>query len=327
MRVLQFEQFGDPLEVLKLKEVPDLQPRDNEVRIKVTYRTINPSDLYFIWGDYGITPKLPATPGFEGTGYIDAVGAQMKKYQMGQRVVPLGVAGTWKEQMLLKKGEFLPIPDELSDQAAAQLVINPSTAWILCTEELPLKKGEWLLQTAAGSTLGRMVLQISELRGFKTINFVRRRAQVQELLDLGADTVICTGDKDVVEQVLQITRKGVHAAIDAVGGRTGALAAQCLRAGGTLIVYGLLSRERTPIDTGDMIFKETIIRGFWLNSWFRKIAPGKILSTFTHLLELMTSKQITPPVDAIYDLLNFKAAIKRSLESGRQGKVLLGSQQ
>ena len=325
MKALQFEQYGDPLEVLKLKEVPDLQPGPDEIRIKMTYRSINPSDLYLIMGDYGIKPKLPATPGFEGTGYIDMIGGNMKQYKIGQRVVPLGIPGTWKEQLLLKQGQFVLIPDELSDQSAAQLIINPSTAWILCTRELPLKKNKWLLQTAAGSTLGRIVLQIAKLKEFKTINFVRRRAQVEELLDLGADAVICTEDEDVVDQVLKVTRKGAHAGIDAVGGRTGALALESLRPGGILIAYGLLSRGRTSIDTGDMIFKETTIRGFWLNSWFRKTAPDKILNTFNELMDLITSEQIVPPVDAEYDLAEFKAAIKHSLASGRHGKVLLRS--
>lgn len=325
MKVLQFEKLGDPLRVLKLEEVPDPEPGPNEVRIRITYRTINPSDLYFISGEYGIKPQFPATPGFEGAGQIDALGANVTNLEVGQRVIPFGVSGTWKEYLIVKPGQVIPIPDELPDQTAAQLLINPLTAFILCTKELPLKRDNWLLQTAAGSTLGRIVLQLAQLNGFKTLNFVRRPEQVEELLGLGADAVICTEDKDVIRQVMQLTKKGVHAGIDAVGGRTGSLAFQSLRPGGTLIVYGLLSRELTPINTRDLIFKQTVIRGFWLNGWFNHTPPDEIFATFNELMQLATHQQIIPPVEAEYDLTEFQAAIEHALRSGRQGKVLMRS--
>jgi NADPH:quinone reductase-like Zn-dependent oxidoreductase len=95
----------------------------------------------------------------------------------------------------------------------------------MTVEELALQPGEWLLQTAAGSTLGRVVLQIARRRGFKTINVVRRREQAEELKTLGADACICTDEEDIPERVREITGKeGLRKAIDAVGGETGAAA-------------------------------------------------------------------------------------------------------
>lgn len=324
MHLIQFEEFGSPIKVLRLIEKPDPKPGPNEIRIKMTYRTINPSDLYYISGEYGIKPKLPATPGFEGIGIIDKVGSNVKNFKIGQRVIPLDVSGTWSEYIIAKPTMLLPVPEELKDQTAAQLLINSITAWIIITKELNLKKGDWLLQTAAGSTLGRIVLQIAKIRDIKTINFVRRRDQVQELLDLGADHVICTEDNDTIEQVMHITN-GVHAAMDAVGGKTGSLAASCLRVGGTLIVYGLLSGEKTLINTSEIIFKESTIHGFWLNRWFRRTPPDQILSILNELMQLMIEGKIEPPVEAEYDLKDFKAAIKHALRQGRHGKVLLKS--
>ena len=325
MKALQFDRCGDPLKVLKLKEIPDPQPESDEVRVKITYRPINPSDLYFISGEYGIKPHLPATPGFEGTGYIDALGANVTNLYIDQRVIPVQIAGTWQEYVIAKPQQLIPLPNELSDQTAAQMLINTITAFILCTKELVLKPDQWLLQTAAGSTLGRIVLQIAKLQGFKTLNFVRRREQIEELINLGADAVICTEDQDVIQQVMKITQKGAHAGIDSVGGRTGSLALQSLRSGGTLIVYGLLSRELTPINGRDIIFKETIIRGFWLDRWFRRTPPDEMLATFNELMELAVNQQVVPPVEAEYDLPDFKAAIEHSLRPGRQGKVLMRS--
>lgn len=323
MRAIQFEEFGPPINVLKLIEKPDPEPKEDEVRVKMTYRTINPSDLYYISGNYGIKPNFPAVPGFEGTGFIDKLGSNVKKFEVGQKVIPIGVSGTWSEYLIANTNQLIPVPAGLKEQSAAQLLINVITAWLLILEELKLKKDQYLLQTAAGSTLGRVVLQIAKMKGIKTINFVRRRAQIKELLDLGADYVICTEDKDVVEQVMKITGEGAHGAIDAVGGKTGSLALNSLRHQGTLIVYGLLSNTNMSINTGEMIFKETNIRGFWLSRWLLSNPLAKIQSILSELMQLIIEGKIEPPVEAEYELDDFKEAIKHSMRSGRRGKVLL----
>lgn len=320
---MQFEKFGDPIEVLHMKEQPDPEPGPHEIRVKMKYRSINPSDLYYIMGRYGLHPDLPAVPGFEGMGYVDKIGSKVRNYEIGKRVIPIGIPGTWKEFIITNTMQLFPVPENVKDQSAAQLIVNPMAAWIMTNDLLDLKQNEWLLQTAAGSTLGRIVIQISKLKGFKTINFVRRREQIRELLDLGADAVICTEDKDIVKQVMKITDGGAHAGIDAVGGKTGALAASSLRNKGTLIIYGLLSMERTPIDTGEMVFKETIIKGFWLNSWFRKSDASKVFSSLKSVVELMAVHKIEPPIEAEYEFENFKKAIEHSLKPGNHGKILL----
>jgi NADPH:quinone reductase-like Zn-dependent oxidoreductase len=191
-------------------------------------------------------------------------------------------------------------------------------------EELKLKEGEWLLQTAAGSTLGRVVLQIARLRGFKTINVVRRRAQVEELKALGADEVICTEDEDLVERVKEITGSaGLTKAIDAVGGSTGGAVVNALGRGGVLLVYGLLSLEPMPVDSGRMIFTSMTIRGFWLGEWFRSAAPAQQQTVTMELLRLMVTSEIVPPVEAEYPLTDVLRAIEHAERPGRSGKVLL----
>ncbi len=324
MQSVRFYEFGNPADVLRVEDVPQPEPEANQVLVRLRARSINPSDLLTVRGLYGALPKLPATPGLEGMGEVAAVGDGVKNLRPGQRVIPLGVQGTWQEYILAASAQLIPIPDSVSDQTAAQFVVNPLTAWIMTLEELSLKPGEWVLQTAAGSTLGRIVLQIAALRGFKTINVVRRREQVEELKALGADECICTDDEDIVVRVKEITGKaGLTKAIDAVGGQTGAAVLRALGRGGVMLLYGSLSMQAMPIDSGHMIFTTTTLRGFWLAEWLRSAAPERQQAVTSDMLRSMATNEIVPPVEAEYPLADVLAAAEHAQRPGRSGKVLL----
>ena len=322
-KAIKFHRFGEPAEVLEVEEAPRPEPNADEVLIRMRARPINPSDLLTVRGLYGLLPTLPATPGLEGMGAIEAAGANVTHVQTGTRVIPLGVAGTWQEFLIAPAAQILPVPDVVSDETAAQFVVNPLTAWAMI-EELKIEKGEWLLQTAAGSTLGRIILQLARERGFRTINIVRRREQAEELKRLGADETISTDEVSITERVREITEgRGVRAAIDAVGGKTGGDAARALGRGGVMLAYGLLSGEPLGVDVGQMIFNETTVRGFWLSEWFRRTPPAEAQKTMAELLGLMATGRIVPPVEAEYDLTDVREAVIHAERPGRSGKVLL----
>jgi NADPH2:quinone reductase len=275
-------------------------------------------------GEYGRLPQLPATPGFEAVGRVEAVGEGVRGLAVGARVVPLSAGGTWCESVIADASMLVPVPDDVSDAAASQFIVNPVTAWVMLEEELKLQPGDWVVQTAAGSTLGRLVIQLGRLRGYRTINFVRRPEQVDELLALGADAAMVTTDGDVVERVRQLTGgRGATAALDAVGGETGALALRALRSGGTMLVYGMLGGEPLPLHNGEMLFRGLTARGFWLSQWFRQTPPAQVAATLGTLMGLIAGGKLTPPVEAEYDLADYRDAIAHAERPGRRGKVLL----
>ncbi|HZS48609.1 MAG TPA: zinc-dependent alcohol dehydrogenase family protein [Blastocatellia bacterium] len=326
MKSIRFHQFGEPAEVLKIEDVRKPEPGNGEVLLKMLARPINPSDLLTIQGLYGALPQLPATPGFEGVGIIETLGSGVEGFSVGQRVIPLGTPGTWQEYMIVRAKSMLPVPDPINNETAAQFVVNPVTAWVMVTEDLKVGKGEWLLQTAAGSTLGRIVIQIGKLRGFKTINIVRRREQIDELKQIGANEVICSTDESIVDRVSEITKKtGVFAAIDAVGGQVGGEVARSLARNGVMLSYGRLSPDPIPLDVGTMIFRTSSVRGFWLSDWFKTTPSARQAGVLNELLQLMVQGKIVPPVEATYDLDDIINAVKHAQSSGRRGKVLLTS--
>jgi trans-2-enoyl-CoA reductase len=150
------------------------------------------------------------------------VGEGVTKVKTGQRVVTVtGLEafkgnGSWQEYICLPEDLVWPVPDYLSDETAAQFIINPWTSYGML-KDLAVPAGEYVLQSAAGSALGKQVIKLAKHWGVKTINVVRRAEQKAELRALGADEVICSSEEDIVARVKEITGgRGAYAALDAV---------------------------------------------------------------------------------------------------------------
>src|SRR6478735_7476337 len=223
MRSVVADTLGEPSEVLHLQACPIPEPGPGEVRIRVATVPVHASDLHTIRGRYGFTPEFPTVPGIECVGVIDDLGSGADGLTVGQRVITIGVKGTWQEYVVADAGRVLPVPAGMSSSTAAQILANPLTAVILTGDELDVRPGEWLLQTAAGSTVGQSVIQLGAHVGFKTLNVVRRRSAVEDILALGGTAVICTEDEDLRERVADIAgHDGVSKAIDCVSGQGGA---------------------------------------------------------------------------------------------------------
>ena len=324
MRSLIFNRFGDPSEVLTLEEVPSPEPGPGEVRVRVGARSINPSDVLTVRGQYGRRPKLPATPGYESAGTIDAVGPGVTHWKVGQRVIPLGIEGTWQEQLIVPEQAMMPTPEGLPDKIACQLLANPLTAQLLLFEILDAKAGDWVVQTAAGSTLGQLMIQLAKLNGINLINVIRSRRGVESLKAAGAEHIVVTEDEDMAARFTEIAGKNpITKAVDAVAGETGAKLASALGFGATLVVYGALSMAPMPLDAGRLIFRGLVVKGFWLTDWFRTSSKETKEKTLGEVAKLLASGQLVPPVEAEYDLADVHAAIVHSERPGRTGKIVL----
>jgi NADPH:quinone reductase-like Zn-dependent oxidoreductase len=332
MRSLVADRVGEPSEVLRLHVRPIPEPGPGQVRIRVSAAPVHASDLHTVRGRYGFVPEFPTVPGIESVGVIDEVGSGADGFVAGQRVVTVGVTGTWQEYIVTDAWRILPVPAGMSDSTAAQLLSNPLTAVILTADELDVRPGEWLLQTAAGSTVGQSVIQLGMHFGFKTLNVVRRRSAVEEILALGGDAVICTEDEDLRERVGEIARdQGVSKAIDCVSGQVGADVSRALAPGGELVVYGALSTHRQtdadkltiPVFARSLIYETKTVRGFWLFRWFTEAPKDRMAAAIDRTLRLADSGVLRVPEGQVIPVENFVAAVDLAEAPEHGGKPLL----
>jgi NADPH:quinone reductase len=329
MKAVVFDRCGDPAEVLQVREVPMPEPGPGQVRVRMLASPINPSDLSVVRGQYGRLPPLPATPGFEGVGVVDAAGPGLLRLLRGlapgRRVAVLnGTGGNWQQYVVLSARQLVPLAADIPDDQAAAFFVNPATALVMTQWVLRIPAGAWLLQTAAGSALGRMVIRLGKHFGFRTLNVVRRREQADELLRAGGDAAVSTSDEAVEERARVLTGgAGVPFALDAVGGVTGLAALKALGPGGRMLVYGTLSHEPIALEPRGLIVGQKRLEGFWLSDWTRQQGPLTMLKLFRRLQRLLRAGVLTSEVGASFPLEQIHEAVRQAETPGRRGKILL----
>ena len=148
MKALIFRETGEPKSVLQLAEVPTPTLGPGEALVRVLLTPIHPSDLHMVRGRYGYQPELPASPGIEAVGIVEAVGPGVRGPNVGTRVVFVRTWNTWREQIVCPVDRLVPVPDGLDNPTAAISYTNPLTAWALTISSHSLNEGDWLLQTA-----------------------------------------------------------------------------------------------------------------------------------------------------------------------------------
>jgi NADPH:quinone reductase-like Zn-dependent oxidoreductase len=329
MKAVVFDRFGEPADVLQVRDLPVPEPGPGQVRVRMRASPINPSDLLVVRGQYGRLPRLPATPGFEGMGTVDAAGPGLLRLvrglSPGRRVAVLnGAGGNWQEYVVLPARQVVPLAKDLPDDQAATFFVNPASALIMTRWVLRVPAGAWLLQTAAGSALGRMVIRLGKHFGFRTMNVVRRREQAEELLRAGGDAAVSTNDESLPERVRSLTGgAGVPFALDAVGGATGLAAVQALGPGGRMLVYGTLANEPLALDPRLLMAGQKSIHGFWLSEWVRQQGPLTMLRLFRRIQRLFRAGVLTSDIGTSYLLERIQDAVRQAETPGRVGKVLL----
>ncbi|KAK6736553.1 hypothetical protein RB195_019314 [Necator americanus] len=296
---LVYAEYGDPAKVLKLQRI-DLNdtPPAGHVHVKWIAAPINPADINTLQGVYPIKPQLPAVAGNEGYGRVEKVGDGVKSLQVGDHVLPSRSGlGIWRSDGHHKEAELFPIDNTLPLEASATLQVNPPTAYRMLKDFVDLKPGDTVIQNGANSAVGKAVIQICRLRGFRSINVVRKREDmtplVSELKSLGADEII-TEEGLIKEYRGKI--KDVRLALNCVGGKSALLLSSTLGFRGCMVTYGGMSKQPLQIPTGPLIFKDIRLAGFWMSRWYedpKNIEERKRM--YTELGDWIKAGELRPP--------------------------------
>jgi NADPH:quinone reductase-like Zn-dependent oxidoreductase len=321
MQAIQIEAFGNPAEVMKVVEIPDVgAPAAGEVVIALEASPINKSDLMMIAGRYGYRPKLPSVMGTEGVGRVIAVGGGVKHLQAGDRTLVPYPAPAWAERIKVDASRLRPLPGGDVHQLA-MLGINPPTAYLILTDFVSLTSGSWVIQNSANSAVGRALIPIAKSLGLKTVNVVRRDDVVAEIKAIGGDVVLVDGP-DLAKRVAAETGNAAIAlAVDGVGDTSTTNLLGCLAEKGVQVFYSAMSGKPSVVPATQLIYRDLSMRGFWLANWFRDAKPDEITEMYDRLAPLVASGAISAPIAGTYRFAEIAEAV--AVASKNRGKVLL----
>ncbi|MFZ4682670.1 MAG: MDR family NADPH-dependent oxidoreductase [Terrimicrobiaceae bacterium] len=322
MLAARLHAFGRASEVLRVDEIFVPQAGFGELLVEMLAAPVNPADLNIIEGKYGELPELPAVIGNEGVGRVLDVGVGVSGFAAGDLVLPMS-RGTWTNRLLAKADDVVLLPAGLDVFQAAMLTVNPPSAWAMLHEFVKLNAGDWIVQNAANSAVGRSVIQIARSLGWRTLNVVRRPELIDELRAIGGDVVVLE-DCDLRTQIAELCGKDCpRLALNAVGGASALNLANALADEGTLVTYGAMGRQPLKIPNGLLIFRNLHFCGFWLNRWKEKSPANAIKEMFSTLAGLVERGELVMPVHRVYPLTELAAAVEEAGRESRAGKVLL----
>jgi len=323
MKAIQFTAHGPPDQVCACIDTDDVgAPEAGEVVIEIMASAINPADLLMIQDLYpGPTP--PAHLGIEGAGRIVEVGIGVDGLKVGDHVMSLDRAN-WAQRVRVPAGRAIPLPPELDFDTAAMLKANPPSAHLMLTDYKDLTPGDWVIQNAANSAVGRHVIRLAADRGIKTVNVVRRDSLIAELTAIGADVVVVDGDDLGARVRAEIGDDAtMPLAIDAIGGTACLGLADCLSDGGTIVNYGFLSGDPCQLHPLHTVVHGISLTGFWLVGFMQRSTSDEIAAMYWDMAGKFLDGTLSVPVEATYPISEAKAALAHALREGRDGKVII----
>ena len=325
-KIVRFYQTGNA-DVLKLEEVPQSEPGDGEVRLRVEAIGLNRAEVMFRQGQYLEAPVFPSRLGYEAAGIVDAVGPGTDGIQIGDRVstIPsfsVGKYGVYGESAIVPATSVAGYPDTLSAVEGAAIWMQYMTAFGALVEYGRLKKEDTVLITAASSSVGLAAIQITKSVGAMAVATTRGDDKKKFLLEAGADHVIVSDKEDVAAKTMEITGgKGATIIFDPVAGPfleklAGAAAERAL-----IFQYGALSMAPTPFPLFEAIGKGLTVRGYTL---FEIVAdPEKMARGKKFTYDGLASGALKPIIARTFPLEEIVQA-HRFMESNEQmGKIVV----
>ena len=302
VKAIKFYDFGGP-EVLKMEEIKISSPGENDVLIRQTAVGLNFLDIMVRLGKYPLLPELPATPGAEAAGVIEAVGNNVSNFKVGERVAYAAtIPGAYTEARVIDSNQIVRIPDGVSDEIAAASALKGMTAEYLVQRCYKASKGNIALVHAAAGGVGQFLCQWLNYLGVTVIGTTSSEDKKDTIIANGASHAINSSSEDIVDSIKEITNgSGVDVVYDSVGPAVWSASISSLKPRGSYVNFGNSSGPLEPIDPvqlntgGSLFFTKTSMR-------FYQLDRKELENSAESLFDLIEKGILNPNISQKYSL-------------------------
>ncbi len=325
-KIVRFHQTGGA-EVLRVEELPIPEPGEGEVRLRVKAIGVNRAEVMFRSGRYLVDPVLPSKLGYEASGIIEAAGPGVDPTLIGKTMssvpsFPANVYGVYGEVAILPSYALAAYPPKLSYEEGTSIWMQYLTAYGALVYFGKLGKGDYVLITAASSSVGIAAIEIAKAEGAVSIATTRSAAKKQELLSVGADHVIVTDNENLVDRVNEITGgKGTRVIFDPIAGPGIEALAKAAAQSGTIFIYGALAKEPTIYPLFTALSKHLVVQAYTL---FQIVGDPQLREQAErYIYKHLDDGTFVPRIDRTFPLAQIVEA-HRYMESNQQiGKIVV----
>ncbi|MEA2271469.1 MAG: NADPH:quinone reductase, partial [Solirubrobacteraceae bacterium] len=306
------EEFGGP-EAMRLADVPDPQPAEGEVAVEVARAGINFADTHVTRNDYLAKHQLPLIPGGEIAG----------RTPDGRRVAALLASGGYAQKVAVNEAVLVPVPDQVSDDEAAALLLQGLTARSLLRVSARLEEGESVVVQAAAGGTGSLAVQLAKQMGAGRVIGLASSEEKRELARrLGADVAVDSRADDLEAAILEANDgQPVDVVLEMTGGESFEAGLRALAPFGRLVTYGLASREPVEVRNVDLMRTSRSVVGFWLMHLFGR--PQELREGIAELLEAVAARKLEVVIGDVYPLSEARRAHEDIAARRTHGKLLL----
>jgi NADPH2:quinone reductase len=321
MRALVCHQLG-PLDRLTIEEQPDLVAGPGQVLVDVRAAGVNFVDGLIAQGRYQIKPPAPFVPGSELAGVVSAVGSDVSRVKVGDRVLAFTGFGAFASQAVIPEHSTLPLPEQLDFARAAALIHSYSTALFTLTRRTTVSSGEWVLVLGAAGGVGLAAIDVAVALGARVIAAASSKDKLAAATDMGAEATISYEEEDLKTRARELSDGGVDVVIDPVGGRHSQPALRALRMDGRFCVIGFASGTIPSVPLNQVLLNNRTVIGVDWGAWTFRDAEGNRM-LLAELLDLVGEGRLHPPAPAERPLEEAAAVMGDLLERNVTGKVVL----
>ena len=334
MKAIVQSALGEPVDALRLIDIEDHQPAPKEVVIDVKLAPVHHGDLQLT----RVQPNIPEDVGFvrrgsEAVGVVCALGSEVEgqgNLKIGDRVIGFPAVGSWAERVVVPAPAAIPVPPEISDEIAAQLLINYATARMILLglrKSVPdevLRDGA-VLVTGASTVVARLLLHFIDKEGFAAIGLARSTASAMRVAtELSGVQVAATEDADWQMQVTSSAgRKKIVGVLDCVSGSLIRDLVPLLADDATIVTYGALSGDKFGVSGYQLVNHQLITRGVVFTRWFVDLSQKEQASDIHSAFKLAGELPSLFKVAGVHSLADFQQAISAVETPNREGFVFI----